>query len=254
MFFVRLIKLPKLLPAISISLILLAIFNLQKRHHHSASALDRKSNYFQQEESLKQSLEMEKQIPALGFDNLVADKHYLSFVQYFGDKSARDTTGHSLVSDYFETIVNYDPRFADAFIILSNANSVYAGNPKQTVALMNQVLRSISPDASPNTNLLWTSKGLDELLFLGDVRAARRSYQMAAKWALINQSDRQQDIIDRNLRMADFLATNPDTREAQIRAWSMVLPNIKDEAHRQRVIAKIKVLKADLSKSPNKAQ
>ena len=254
MFFVRLIKFPKLLPAISIFLVLLAIFNLQKRHHYRAIALNQKSNYFQQEESLKQSLEIEKQFPALGFDNLVADKHYLSFVQYFGDKPARDTTGHSLVSDYFETIVNYDPWFADAFVILSNANSVYAGNPKQTVALMNQVLRSISPDASPNTNLLWTSKGLDELLFLGDVQAARQSYQMAAKWALINQSDRPQDIIDRNLKMADFLATNPDIREAQIRAWSMVLPNIKDQAHRQRVITKIKVLRADLSKSPNKSE
>ncbi|MGF1541201.1 MAG: hypothetical protein ACFCU5_12245 [Pleurocapsa sp.] len=230
----------------------MAIFNLQKNHYNQASISDGTTNYFQQEQSQKQSLKMHKYIPALGFNNLVANQHYLSFVQYFGNKAARDTTGHSLVSDYFETIVNYDPWFTDAHIILSNANSVYAGNPEQTVALMNQVLQSISPEASTKTNVLWTSKGLDELLFLGDTQAAEKSYKMAAIWAQKTPGDRTQEIVTRNLQMAEFLATNPDTREAQIRAWSMVLPNIKDEAHRQRVINKIETLKAELSNSTAK--
>ncbi len=257
MFLAKLIKFPTILSLLSIFVLFLRIINLQKKHHNRALALPSETNYLQQEQSQKQSLEMQKHIPALGFDNLVAVRHYLSFVQYFGDKPARDTTGHSLVSDYFETIVNYDPWFTDAYIILSNANSVYAGNPEQTVALMNEVLRSISPEASPNTTLLWTSKGLDESLFLGDNQAAQKSYEMAAKWAAKTQSDRTtrtakyrtQDIIERNLRMAHFLATNPDTREAQIRAWSMVLPNVKDKEHRQTIINKIETLKAEISSS-----
>lgn len=247
MFCARLIKSKKILPVISIFIFLLAIINLQKKHYQQAIALPQETDYFQQEQSQKHSLEMQKHILTLGFDNLVADKHYLSFVQYFGDKLARDITGHSLVSDYFKIIVNYDPWFTDAYIILSSANSVYAGNPEQTIALMNEVLRSISPEVSPNATLLWTSKGLDELLFLGDNQAAQKSYEMAAKWAAKTKSDRTQDFIDRNLRMAHFLAKNPDTREAQIRAWSMVLPNIKDEEHRLKIIKKIDTLKAEIS-------
>ncbi len=249
MFVTKSIKFPTILSLTSIFILLLGIINLQKKHHDRIDTLSQETNYFQQEQSQKYSLEMQKHIPALGFDNLVADKHYLSFVQYFGDKAARDTTGHYLVSDYFETIVNYDPWFADAYIILSNANSVYAGNPEQTVALMNEVLRSISPETSPNATILWTSKGLDELLFLGDTQAAQKSYQTAAKWAAKSKSDRRQEIIDRHLRKARFLATNPDTREAQIRAWSMVLPNIKDAEHRLKIINKIETLKAEISSS-----
>jgi hypothetical protein len=253
MFFARLINSPKILPIISIIFLLLTISNLQKSHYDRSTNSEVATNYFQQERVQKQSLQMQQSIPTLGFNNLLADRQYLSFVQYFGDRSARETTGHSLVSDYFETIVSYDPQFIDAYITLANANSVYAANPEQTVALMNQVLRSISPEASGEANLLWTSKGIDELIFLGDTKAAEKSYQMAAIWADKTKSDRTQNIIDRNLKMAQFLATNPDTREAQIRAWSMVLPNIKDEAHRQRVINKIETLKAQLSNSTTKS-
>ena len=98
-----------------------------------------------------------------------------------------------------------------------------------------------------DTSLLWSAKGMDELLFLGDTKAAKYSYEMAAKWAK-NQSDNfNQNRAIKNLETALFLSSKPDTKAAQIMAWSSVLPNIKDEQRRQEIIAKIERLKTELA-------
>ena len=52
---------------------------------------------------------------------------------------------------------------------------MYTGNPEKTIALMEKVLESVNPE-SEQAAFLWTAKGLDELLFLGDKEAAIKSY------------------------------------------------------------------------------
>lgn len=189
-------------------------------------------------------LKAQRQIPALDYDNLVANWTYLNFIQYFGDRAARERTGHSLITDYFETISTFDPRFTQAYLTLATANTIHAGKPEETVILMEKVLKSVAPQ-SPDGSLLWTAKGLDELLYLGDIKAAQNSYQTAANVAS-RQGDRGADLAKRYRNTAKFLAQNPDITEAQVLAWSMVLPNIKDAQHRQEIIAKIDELKAKL--------
>ena len=44
--------------------------------------------------------------------------------------------------------------------------------------------------------MLWTSKGLDELLFMGDKEAAIESYKMAAQWAALAEGDRSNNLND----------------------------------------------------------
>ncbi|AFZ34904.1 hypothetical protein Sta7437_1337 [Stanieria cyanosphaera PCC 7437] len=204
------------------------------------------TNYLQEEQNRQTLLAFQKFFPSLGFDNLKADSIFLHFVQYFGDDPARDETGYSLVPDYFETIVQYDPHFTQAYLTLSTANTMYAGKPQQTITLIQQVLDSISSTTSPDNFSLWNAKGLDELLFIGDNEAAKNSYQMAAKLANLQNSASGKNLADRYLQTANFLATNPDTTEAQIVAWKTILPNLRDQQTRQEVIAKIQDLETKI--------
>lgn len=119
----------------------------------------------QEEQSTKIWLVTQKNIPSFGFDNLIADWNFLNYIQYFGDEPAREKTGYSLVTDFFEEIVNRDPRFIQAYLQLSTANSIYAGRPDKTVTFLNQILQFISPETSSLASFIWIYKGIDEILF-----------------------------------------------------------------------------------------
>ena len=237
----------RVLPCLILSICTIGIIKLQSQHYHDSIKQTQIINSLNEESSHKRAINIQKFIPSLGFDNLRADWLYLRYIQYLGNKEARDRTGYSLIPDYFETIIKYDPHFTEAYLALSTANSLYAGKPEKTVALMDRVLESISPEISPEVSFLWTYKGLDELLYLGDTQAARKSYLTAAKWASQRGDKVGAKIARENLKTAKFLASNPDTREAQLAAWSMILPNIKDEQNRQVVRDKIQALKSELA-------
>jgi hypothetical protein len=199
-------------------------------------------DYFKEEASLRVKLDLEKKVPSFGFQNLIADFNFLNFIQYFGDNPAREKTGHSLIPEFFEIIVNNDPRFVQAVLNLSSANSIYAGRPDITVSLMNRVLKSISPDISPLTPYLWVYKAVDEILFLGDLKAARNSYQIAAKLARIKGDN---TTAKRLRESAAFLATNPDSKQTQIAAWITIFNSVPDKKTKQYALEKLKFLGAD---------
>lgn len=236
----------KVFPWLVISMCLMGIVKLQNKQQQDIEPRNSYNDYLTREQSQKRLIKIQKNIPTLGFDNLIADWSFLSFIDYFGDKPARDEIGHSLVADYFDTISDRDPRFTQAHLTLSVANSMYAGQPTTTVALMERVLESVNPEIHADTSLLWTSKGMDELLFLGDTQAAQHSYEMAAKWSKTQDDALNHNRAMKNLETALFLSSEPDTKQAQIMAWSTVLPNIKDEQHRQEIVAKINQLKVEL--------
>ncbi len=191
-------------------------------------------DYFLEEEKLKTALRLQKKMPTLGYNNILADWYYLRFIQYFGDSPARKETGYSAVADYFELISDYDPRFVNAYLILSTANSVYAGQAPVTVELLNKVLKNISPEISPYTPYLWIYKGVDEMLFLGDIKAAKQSYEMAASWALARGDEVGKEIAKRSLETAAFLAKNPDSRKARAGAWYTIFKSVFDKETRER--------------------
>jgi hypothetical protein len=181
-------------------------------------------------------LDVQSRIPTLGFDNLLADWTLLKFIQYFGDEPARKETSYELIPKFFQTIVNNDPRFTQALLMLSSANSLYALSPQTTVKLLNQALESITHQLSPLSPYVWTYKGVDEILFLGDIKAAQHSYEMGAKWA-----EERGDTVaaKRNTETADFLAKNPNSKKAQVAAWMSILENAFTEETRQRAIKEI---------------
>ena len=237
-------KITKFFTAISPFIVLTGIVVLQAQEYKKSVRKLNNADYLAQEQQQKRTLDWQKRSPHMGFANLKANLTYLDFVQYFGDEHARDTIGYKLVPDYFEAISSIDPRFTDAHLNLSIANSMYAGNPAQTIALMEQALESVDP-TSEDATYLWTYKGMDELLFMGDKQAAINSYDMAAKWASLADEERSEAIKD--LAVALEHTSEIELKQAQIRAWSSVLVYIKDNQRQREIRNKIAGIKAEIA-------
>ena len=208
------------------------------------------TQYFEAEDREAATLSLYQRLPTFGFDNLMANFTFLKFLQYFGDGPARQRTGYRLSPEYFEIIIKRDPHFLQTYQFLSPAVSLYAGAPRQTVKLIQTGLKSISPEQFPDAYLVWVYKGTDELLFLGDNDAARRSFETAAAWAQRNGDPESQRLGAISARTAAFLTKNPDSRSAQASAWLMVYANSVDEGTRQRAIRNIEQLGGKLSYTP----
>ena len=215
---------------------------LQKANLKQQEETKNQLTYAQEEKKLASIAEIQQRLPGFGYDNLLADWNFLQFVQYFGDAEAREVTGYSLVTDYFKVVVDKDPRFTQALLSFSAANSLFAGKPKETVELINKALKTASPDLPGYPFLLWTYKATDEILFLGNISAAKDSYKMAAKWASMKNDDVGKKMTTRYKATAKFLASNPDTKDAQIVAWTNVLSQAPDLKTQQRAIDKLKTL------------
>ena len=201
-------------------------------------------------ESERVHLKLLQNFPSFGFGNLVADWSFLKFLQYFGNESARAKTGYDLSPEYFEVIINRDPRFLETYLFLSTSITLYAGQPQKTVTLIEEGLQSISPEISRKSPYLWMYKGSDEMLFLGDTEAAQHSYEMAAKWAETYDNPQSQSLAANARQTAQFLANNSQSKQARVGAWSMILSNAPNEATRQRAIKEIEALGGEVIVTP----
>ena len=206
-----------------------------------------KETYLKQEESQGLKLSFLEKTPALGLNNLVADWTMLQFLQYFGDTEARDNTGYSLSADYLEVIAQNDPFFSRAYIIISPASSMFAGTPERTIEIMNKGLAKMSPNIV-DAYWVWLYKGVDEILFFGDFKEAKKSYKKASEWAKVAGNNH---IAESTSDTVKFLATKPDTRQAQVGVWFMVWNNAKDERIRQIAEAKIESIGGELKVYPD---
>ena len=208
-------------------------------------------NYLKQEQEQKLRLNLLNYSPSFGFNNLIADWAFLNFIQYYGDAPAREKTGNSLSPNYFEAVVKNDPRFIDAYFLLASATSLFAGHPQKSVDLISKGLEYVSPNM-PLAYQLWTYKAVDELLFLGDTEAAKKSYQMAAQWARYQNDEMSRLNGARAAETAQFLATNPDSKRAQVGAWLMIFGNARDEQTRQEALRRIEALGGKVTITPGK--
>lgn len=198
----------------------------------------------------KNRLNFFQRIPNFGHGNLIANWIFIGYLQYFGDAEARDQTGYHLAPEYFEAIVRHDPRFVDAYLYLSTGSSMYAGMPERTIEIMERGLQSLSPGVPKRSYFVWRFKGIDELLFLGDTKAAENSFATAAAWASKFTDERSQSVAAISQRTAEFLRENPDSKNAQISAWTMVLNSQSDERTRERAIREIEALGGKIVSTP----
>jgi hypothetical protein len=204
-----------------------------------------------QEAKAKAQLLLMKNLPTFGFDNLVADWHFMGYLQYFGDGDVRKQAGYGAAMDYFDIILDRDPRFFFAYYYLSNTGTLYAGQPERSVALMNKGLKSLSPRVPDRSYYIWRLKAVDELLFLGKADEARNSMQMASNWARQYPTEEGQNVAKLSQNTANYLARNPNSKQAQFDAWNMVINSAIDDAVIKRAIAEIAALGGKVTLSPN---
>lgn len=223
-----------------------AIVLLQRPQLDSSRVLSDET-YRKQEEIERVRLNVVKTIPSLGFNNLLSDWTFLQFIQYYGDGEAREVTGASLSPDYLETIIKYDPRFVRAYLALSSASSIDGGRPDRTVKIMEEGLKHLSPDIA-DAEYVWIYKGVDELLFLGDNEAAQYSYQKGSEWAAMAGNSR---LAESARKTAEFIKNNPDSRQARVSAWFMVLAGTTNQATRDFARKKIEELGGRIVVAPN---
>ncbi|MFZ4640546.1 MAG: hypothetical protein ACOYMP_09115 [Nodosilinea sp.] len=208
----------------------------QTQGRQSLSELERQ----QQRDRLR--LILLKQAPDLGYANLVADWTFLNFLQYFGDAEVRNRIGYGVSPEFFEVIVEKDPRFLTPYLFLSASTSIFAGAPDRSVALMTKGSKAMTPTVPVGGYRLWRYLGIDQLLFLGDGQAARQSFQMAATWAAVSTEPDAVSAAQASRQTANFLATNSVSRAAQISAWVQVINMAIDPQVRRIAVERIEAL------------
>jgi hypothetical protein len=242
----------RLITSVGISIFsILGILFFQKQYYYNNLTIQNNTNYQQQEEQIKAEVNFQKQLPSFGFNNLIADWAFLKYVQYFGDTEVRKIAGYSVVTDYFETIVERDPNFVQSHLVMSSANSLFAAKPEKTVELLNKALETVKPEILYYPFLLWTYKAADEILFLGDLEAAQNSYTMAANWTKLRQDELGRGLSQRYQQTTRFLATNPDPSQAQFGAWMSILSTSQDPKTQNYILEQLKTLGAEITIAPD---
>jgi len=213
----------------------------------SAASFKQAAQQEAQQEALR--LKILKTIPSFGFDNLIADWTFLKFLQYFGDDEARDVTGYNLGQDYFDIVTQRDPRWADIYLFLSTAISFYQGKPETAVNLIERGTRALSPQIHPQAWIVWRTKGLDELLLLGDIPDSIRSHEMAAAW--VEETPEGPKWAPMFRATVDYLRRDPDSVPVRFMAWSTVYDQTTDKLVRQRAKQALVKLGAQVQKDKN---
>jgi hypothetical protein len=227
----------------------LGIFQLQQANINIGSIRSKSPEdiYEKREQQAALNLHFLDHVPSFGFDTLLADWIFLRFIQYQGNREAREVTGYSLNPEYFQAVVERDPRFLSAYFMLSPATTLFAGSPDESVQLLEQGIEAVSPEKFPRAYFLWLYKGVDEMLFLGDIPAAIHSYEMAAQWASLQDNPEAQRRANKARKTAQFLKENPLSPEARVSAWGSILSRATDQATRELAIEKIRALGGEVT-------
>lgn len=220
----------------------LGMFTLVKLQEPKLNGLDQKAlnqtDFHKEAQAEKINLNLWQQMPSFGYGNLVADWALLRFVQYYGDDEARGVTGYELSPEYLEIIVKNDPRFIQAYLIFSPAISINAGMPQKSVELLGKGLQDISPKQQ-DSYYVWIYRAVDQLLFLGDIKGAQKSYAMAALWA---KEAGNLILAKANQESVDYLSKHPQSKRVRVNAWFLVFINSHYPNTRLLAIKKIREL------------
>lgn len=187
-----------------------------------------------------------KEIPSFGFRNTLADWSFLQFLQYFGDDALRQRLGYGLSPIFLDSVLTHDPYYRPFYVFLSESTTFYAAMPDKTVAMIDKGLSSFGENKPADSYYIWRYKGTDELLFLNDGQTAQQSFEKAAEWAAESDDANSKMMAALSAQTADYLASNPESMQAKVSAWSSVLTTAIDDATRERAVAHIKELGGDV--------
>jgi len=234
----------------------ITLIYLQNDYLKKIKHLDQELSKTEVEKAVKleeTKLKILNNFPTFGFNNLYADWIFLNFAQYFGDDPARKLSNYDLAPEYFEIILDRDPKFLEAYFYLSASSSIYAGKPERSVAIMNDKLKLLNPKVPLGAYYIWRYKAVDELLFLGDSKNGKESFKKASEWAGLYTDQESQSLSKIFAKTAEFLENNPDSKMAQFSAWLMVLNGAYDEQTRQKAITAIENIGGKVMLTPEGA-
>jgi hypothetical protein len=189
--------------------------------------------------------------PDFGFENLLADWTFLSFLQYFGDDDLRLQAGYSVSPEFFRVILDRDPYFFYGYVFLSASTSLYAAQPQVTVDLIEEQLPKLTPQTPPEAAVIWRYKGVDELLFLGEPETAKQSYETAAAWAEQSPAPEVQATAEASRQTAEFIAENPYSKSTLAAGWTQILGQAFDEYTFNTAVEQIEALGGTVVRTKN---
>lgn len=235
--------LAKVQPLLVFGLCAVTIGTIQIPQLRSLEQTQTAQAYEQQVEQENLRLQLLRQMPSFGFDNLIADWTFLQYLQYFGDDEARAETGYNLALEYLDIVIDRDPRFLGAYDFLATAGSIFTAQPQKTNEIIERGLQFVTPQVPKRSYYIWRQKAINELLFLENAQAdAQKSFQKAADWASLYQDEESQIVAEFSRRTAEFLENNPESNIAKVGAWALVLQNTSDELAQARAIEAIQNL------------
>lgn len=235
-------RLPWLKGTLSVLVTALAMAGIVGIQRSQLAQSTRSLNYAQELQHETLRLQLLKQAPTFGFNNLVADWVFINFLVYYGDDEARSQTGYGLSPTYFDVVTRLDPWFVQIYPFLSAAVSYQAGQPEKTIQLIQRGTATLSPKINPKAFIGWRYQGLDQLLLLGDIPHAIYSHKMAAEWVKGTPDAALAPVFQQT---ADFLSTDPDNIPIRVRSWAEVYiqaANARDrqtQARAEREITKL---------------
>jgi tetratricopeptide (TPR) repeat protein len=192
-----------------------------------------------------------------GFNNLIADYAFISFLQYYGDDVARveHQTGYGLSKEYFKIIIPRKPYFFDSHSYMTSSISILAGEPQESIALMEQALEKLSPEKFYRTYSLWRWKAIDEMLFLGDAKKAQESMKKAkeaVERATFPPEMREEAELLKAIyqRSIEVLGTDFDGIRTKRMGWTLILSNASDERTRQIAVKELQKLGVGIEITP----
>lgn len=205
----------------------------------------------QQSDALRLQLQLTQNLPAFGFDNIVASWQFLNFLQYFGDKEVRQQTDYLVSPEFFKIIIDRDPYFFLPYVYLSASTSLYAAQPQISVDLITKGLAHLRPDIPPEAPVIWRYKGVDELLFLGRPSDAMISYQTAADWADQSPYPDIQATAELSRQTVAHIQENPDSSRTLVVGWSQILGQAVDETTFNLAVEQIEAFGGQVIRQPN---
>lgn len=232
--------------AISIGTVLIRIQKVEQQTIKSQSVEQSSKDIRLTIEQEKTSLSLIQRSPSFGFSNIIANATFIQFLQYFGDSESRKKSGYEISDSFFKAMLHHDPSYRGFYLFLSGSNTLYAGNPEETVAVMEMNLLRLQPNQPVDGYYIWRYKAVDELLFLGDSEAAQKSFAIAADWAQKSKDPSSRIISELSQKTSNFLADNPNSQAAQIDAWGSLLTTAMDKKTRDRAVERIQSLGGDV--------
>ena len=157
---------------------------------------------------------------SLGFDQLIADFYWLSFIQYFGSSAERLGDNSSLAFNYLDITTSLDPYFVQPYWFAPFTVGSEMNRPDLAKKLIDRGIQ-----ANQNNWYLPYIAGINQYLFAHNEIEAAKYYRMAAKFP---------DAPKWLGRQAQILEAKIPSQIKEINTWDTIYRTSDDPLVKQR--------------------